>query len=424
MNPRRVSIPLALLGALLVLGAGPAEAKKPAPRAAARSAAVADSNRVLVRIGREAITRADVERRLAEIPEAYRATYATPEGRRQLLDRMIEERVWMMAATRAGVPQRPEVQRQLQQQRRDLLIRAYVNEMMSANPAPSDSESRAFYDAHSADFTVPATVTVRHIQSRTESDARRVLAWARGKQDWNKLAQRYSTDTLTRAAGGALGSVTREGVFASIGTQRALADSAFALGEGKIGGPYKTDRGWHVLKVESVKPESLRPFEQVRGMIQRQLASQRSQEFYRSRLDAERRRLGVQPDSAAIKGFLSMKKTAREMFKEAQEAGPAARRIELYQRLLQEYPESEVSAQAQFMIGFINSEEVKDYAAAEKAFRELLRRYPKAELAPSAQWMVDHMRNEEAPSFMNLEADSSGRTAAPKGAGRSSSGKP
>ena len=58
------------------------------------------------------------------------------------------------------------------------------------------------------------------------------------------------------------------------------------------------------------------------------------------------------------------------------------------------------------MIGFINSEELKNYDDAEKAFRALLQRWPKAELAASAQWMIDHMRSEEAPAFINLDADS------------------
>ncbi|HVQ23942.1 MAG TPA: hypothetical protein VMV01_02145, partial [Planctomycetota bacterium] len=67
--------------------------------------------------------------------------------------------------------------------------------------------------------------------------------------------------------------------------------------------------------------------------------------------------------------------------------------------------------QALFMVGFINSEEKKDYDTAEKVFRELLQKYPKSELAASAQWMVDHMRTDEVPDF--LHADS---TEVPKGA--------
>jgi hypothetical protein len=58
------------------------------------------------------------------------------------------------------------------------------------------------------------------------------------------------------------------------------------------------------------------------------------------------------------------------------------------------------------MIGFIYSEELRQYEDAEKAFRKLLARYPKSELVPSAQWMVEHMRTEDAPNFLNLEADS------------------
>jgi TolA-binding protein len=138
----------------------------------------------------------------------------------------------------------------------------------------------------------------------------------------------------------------------------------------------------------------------------RQLSSRQQQDFYQAKLSEARARLGVRPDSTAIKNFVSQKRSAREMFNEAQNAGAAATRIDAYRRLLSEYPDSDVSPQAQFMLGFIHSEELKDYATAEREFRELLRRYPKSELAASAQWMIDHMRTEEAPGFMNLEGDS------------------
>jgi hypothetical protein len=90
-----------------------------------------------------------------------------------------------------------------------------------------------------------------------------------------------------------------------------------------------------------------------------------------------------------------------------------------------------VSPQAAFMVGFIQSEELKDYDAATKSFQTLLSRYPKSELAVSARWMLDHMRSENAPEFMNLEGDSTkthtpaapSSTPSPKG-GRSGAHKP
>ena len=122
----------------------------------------------------------------------------------------------------------------------------------------------------------------------------------------------------------------------------------------------------------------------------------------------------MRPDSTAINKYLSARKTPREMFEEAQKAGVPQARIAAYQKLLQEYPDSEVSPQAQFMTGFVYSEELKDYDKAEQAFKTLLTRYPKSELAASAKWMIDHMRTEEAPGFMNLQSDST-RSAASAG---------
>ena len=414
---------LAAGGFVTVAGAARAPRPEKAKRAAAATAAPADTSPVLARVGGEAITVEDVRSRTEEVPEASRAQFATPEGRQRLLERLVEERVWLVVAQRAGVADRPPVQRQLAQQRRDLLIRTYLTEAMAANPAPSDSEARLFYEAHAAEFRTPATVTARHIQTRTEVQARQALQLARRGQDWAKLVTRFSTDSLTRSSAGLLGTVTREGSFPALGKQPALAESLFALGVGALGGPYRTERGWHVVRVDEARPEGTRPLESVRPVIMRQLASQRGQEFYRRLLDEASRDLGVSADSAAIKRFVAQKRDPREMFKTAQGISSPRQRIAAYQQLLAEYPDSDVSAQAQFMIGFVYSEEMKEYEEAERAFRVLLERYPRSELAESARWMVEHMRSDEAPPFDPLEADSS-RRPAPPGATEGSAGQP
>jgi hypothetical protein len=412
---------LLLVIALPLVGSAVAKASRK-PKAV--PAAAADTSRVLFRIGDQAITTEDVRQRLEEIPESARSQFTTPEGRQQLLDRILEERVWLTASLQNGVADRPQVQQQLAQQRRDVLIRTYLNEVMSSNPAPTDSEVRAYYETHASDYRTPASVVMRHIQLKTEVQARQVLRLAQSGQDWAKLVQKYSGDTLTRGTAGLLGSATREGFFPSLGRQPALAESGLALAPGRIAGPYKTDHGWHVIRVDEVHAEATRPFETARPMIQRILSNQRGQEFYRQRLEDLRRKLGVTEDSAAVKDFVSHKQDAREMFKAAQDIGPPDQRLAAYQQLLEAYPDSEVSPQAQFMIGFICSEELKKYDEAEKAFRELLKRYPKSELTTSAQWMVDHMRSEEAPPFDVSEADSSNAAPRPQGTGKGSSGKP
>jgi peptidyl-prolyl cis-trans isomerase C len=417
MSRGRILLAAGLLLALGAVAPLAAPVKKPAAKPATQ-AAVGDSDAVLVRVGKDAITPRALAGRLLEIPEQYRANYLTPDGRLQLLQRMVEERVWLQDAESHGVPNRPEIQRQLATSRRDLFVRTWVTEQMAASPAPSDSEAKAYYDSHVADFKTPANVSVRHILLKTEAEGRKVLALARVKgADWNKLVQQYSTDSLTRGSGGNLGSVTREGVFSALGTQPALAESAMALGDGGLGGPYRSPKGWSVFKVDTYHPEAVRDFEAAHSFITRTLTQQRQSGFYNDLLEKARARIGVTPDSAAIKTYTSARKTAREMFQDAQQAGAPQLRIDAYRKVVETYPEADITPQALFMVGFVNSEELKNYDDAEKAFRELLAKYPKSELTASATWMVDHMRSEEAPNFPG--ADSLAAAPAPgKGAKR------
>ena len=400
----------------LTAGLAVAAPKKPAPnksaankKNAAATAAASDSDVVLVRVGSEVITPRMLGARLTELPDQYRPQYSTPEGRKQLLDRMIEEKVWIKDAEANGVLKRPELLAQIEAQRRDLLIRTWVNEVMAKNPAPTDSEATVYYHSHLDEWKTPANVTLRHIQLKTEADAKRVLALVRAKgADWDKLAKQFSADTLTRGTGGSLGTATRDGGFAGIGSQPALAESAMALGADKIGGPYKTDKGWHIIKVESYRAESVRDFDQVRSFIVRQLQQERTQRYYQDQLTRIRAQFKVAPDSAAVKKWMSAKKSARDMFQEAQGLPGVPERLALYRQIVDEYPQDEVTPQALFMVGFIQSEESKDFDAAERVFRELLQKYPSSELASSAKWMVDHMRTDEVPDFLHGENKPSG----------------
>ncbi len=410
---------LAALAAGVVVAAPPKAATARRTAAKPAAAVVNDSDRVLVRIGSDVITPRMLAARLQELPEQYRPQYSTPEGKRQLLDRLIEEKAWMRDAEANGVTKRPDVILQLEAQRRDLILRTWVQEVMAKNPAPSDSEATAYYQAHLDEWRTPGTVTMRHIQLKSEADARRVLALARTKgQDWDRLAKTWSQDTLTRNAGGALGTTTREGGFASLGAQPALAESAMALGNGAIGGPYRTDRGWHVIKVDAVREESVRDFEQVRSFITRQLQQERTQRYYQDQVEAVKQRHRVVSDSSAVDRWLSARKSARELFQEAQAIADAPSRIDAYRRIVDEYPDADVTPQALFMVGFIQSEELRDFDAAERVFRELLQKYPSSELATSAQWMVEHMRTETVPDFMHGDSTATGsKKPAPKGSG-------
>ena len=293
MNAARGALcALALAVMCMSLPVQAAKSAKPAKKSSkGKTTAAKDTSPILVWIGNDPLTAADLERRLQDIPEQYRQQYSTPEGKRTLLDRVVEEQVWYRSALNAGVDQRETLKQQLERTRKDLIVRTYVNEVMAGNPVVGDSDVAAYYDAHKDDYRVPATITVDHLQTKTEADGKKFKQQLARGQKWDDLVMKFSADTTSRKTGGRLGAVTREGYFPGLGQQPALADSAFALPVGKVGGPWKSTKGYHLIRVESAAKDSIRPLDSVRPMIQRQLSSKGQQDYYKSEYDSLRRNL-------------------------------------------------------------------------------------------------------------------------------------
>lgn len=87
-------------------------------------------------------------------------------------------------------------------------------------------------------------------------------------------------------------------------------------------------------------------------------------------------------------------KSPEELFNLAQQAENEKnfeKAIDFYSMLLKKYPNNEHNYKAQFMIGFIYSEELKDYDKAREAMQKVVDNYPDCDLADDAQWMLKHM---------------------------------
>ena len=104
----------------LSLGAVLALAPPPRPRRSPQGPRRRQSDTVLVRIGKEVITPPWSSAGSRRSPRRCAATSPRPMEQR-LLERIVEERVWLLDAQRKGVSERPDIKRQLEQQRRDLL---------------------------------------------------------------------------------------------------------------------------------------------------------------------------------------------------------------------------------------------------------------------------------------------------------------
>jgi peptidyl-prolyl cis-trans isomerase D len=165
--------------------------------------------------------------------------------------------------------------------------RDYLDEVQ-----PTDMEIEDFYRLHQEDYKEAEKVRARHILFRIPPKAKTsdiqaiqkradmVLDLARNGEDFAALARKYSQDS-TAPKGGDLGYFTREDMV------KPFSDSAFSLEKGEISDLVRTRFGLHIIKVEDIKEESIKPLAEVKeSVIQsvreeqtREIAWQRAESF-------------------------------------------------------------------------------------------------------------------------------------------------
>ncbi|MDO5026397.1 MAG: peptidylprolyl isomerase [Tissierellia bacterium] len=87
---------------------------------------------------------------------------------------------------------------------------------------------------------------ISHILVEDEETAKEIKEKLDNGEDFSKLAQEYSTDTASSINGGSLGQVSKGQMV------KEFEDAAFALNEGEISDPVKSQFGFHIIKVNSI----------------------------------------------------------------------------------------------------------------------------------------------------------------------------
>lgn len=105
------------------------------------------------------------------------------------------------------------------------------------------AQAQKYCAANPREFKQQATREASHILVKTEEEADRIRAMA-STSNFADLARQYSTDPGSKSQGGSLGAI-QEGALVP-----EFEKAAFALGDGEISQPVKTQFGWHIITVK------------------------------------------------------------------------------------------------------------------------------------------------------------------------------
>jgi peptidyl-prolyl cis-trans isomerase C len=224
-------------------------------------------------------TVADLERDMGQeirrAPRELQPFFATKEGQKQFLDRVIRRELLMQEAEKRKLGEQAEVAEQVTNLRRELMIRALVQEEIGAKIKVEEKDVREYFDAHPEEFSGD-TVHLRHIVVASEGEAREIQARLAKNESFEELAKKVSRDTNSGPKGGDLGSLGREQMLPD------FAKAAFALKVNEVSDVVRTPFGFHLVKLVNRKQGQPLAFEQVKAQLQRRLLDERQAQRFQA----------------------------------------------------------------------------------------------------------------------------------------------
>jgi peptidyl-prolyl cis-trans isomerase C len=187
----------------------------------------------------------------------------SPELRTMVRDELIARELFVQEAEKQGLARKPEVVRQLENVKQDLLIRAFLSEHLKKNPV-KDEDIKAEYDKFKK-TAGDKEYKARHILVDKEDVAKGLVEQLRKGAKFEDLAKQ-SKDTGSAAKGGDL-DWNSPTTFV-----KPFADAMVKLEKGKFTeAPIQSQFGYHVIRLDDVRDTQPPPLEQVKPQIKQEL---------------------------------------------------------------------------------------------------------------------------------------------------------
>jgi peptidyl-prolyl cis-trans isomerase C len=209
----------------------------------------------------------------------------TPERHNAVKDELVNREVIAQAAARRGLDKNPDVAAQMEMARQAVLVRALFEDEVKKNPI-TDAQLEAQYTQFKGSMG-SNEYKVRHILVDKEDDAKAIIAELNKGGDFAKLAKDKSKDPGSKDNGGDLdwGPSARY--------VKPFADAVTGMQKGQTTpAPIKTDFGYHVIRLDDVRPLQVPPFSELKEQFRQRAQQQQIQKLVmdlRSRAKVEDR---------------------------------------------------------------------------------------------------------------------------------------
>ena len=188
---------------------------------------------------------------------------ASPDFANAMKDELVNREVLSQAAKKKGLDKSPTVAAQMEMARQAVLIRAFFEDHVKANPI-SDAQLKSDYDKYVVQLG-DKEYKARHILVDKEDDAKAIIASLKRVETFEKLAKEKSKDTGSKDNGGDLDWAPAGRYVPEFG------NAVKALPKGQLTEtPVKSPFGYHVIRVDDSRAMKVPGFDEVKDKFRQQ----------------------------------------------------------------------------------------------------------------------------------------------------------
>ena len=236
--------------------------------------AAVTSDYVILKAGDIEMKRSDVEAVWNSLfPPGQAPSFDTFDDKmkQNALRGMITEKLVLKEALKAGVADREDVKRQIENAKSKTILQAFMID--KTKDATSEEKLKAAFEKKNKETKPEEEIRARHILVKTEEEANKIAEELKKGGDFEKLAKEKSEDKGSGAQGGDLGYFNRGRMV------KEFEESAFKLKKGEVSKPVKSDFGYHIIRLEDRRPMPKASFEQSREQLANEISGKIVQDY-------------------------------------------------------------------------------------------------------------------------------------------------
>ena len=269
--------------------------------------APAAGGKIVAEIGAEKITEADLDgfiesdienqlepmapfmtaEQLGQQKKKMLQQYKNPQARQQYLQMWLAQEVLYRQALEEELAEKPEAKKMIDNLTRGALSQLQMNNELASKINITQTDVQTYYTANKEKFIEPARAKISHILLEDQQQALELLGRIKDGEDFGELAKQFSKDDSTKEKAGVIETeVQKDSYIPGIGTYEELNKQIFAVDAPKLlDEPFKTEKGWEIVKVETLTPERQKALDEVSQQVISMLAGQKRQDVQSSYIE-------------------------------------------------------------------------------------------------------------------------------------------